>query len=274
MKKIAYLLSCALLILTTAAVQAQSKIEKNLDSFTRVSFRAAGKLYLKQGATQRFEIEGDRKFIDDLDIRVEGGKLTIGRDDWGRMRWTDREDEKVTVYITIPKVEGIYVAGSGDVIVQGKLSTSDLELKVSGSGTMQLDTDATGTIDADVSGSGNIELTGRCRDFESHVSGSGRVKLNVSMSERALFGISGSGRIYAAGSAREVKATISGSGEVLAADLVVDACDVRISGSGGVEINVNKELDATISGSGSVRYKGNPSHVNSHSSGSGKVRKL
>ncbi len=272
MKKLTYLLACALLLMTYSA-QAQYKTEKNLDAFTKIAFRTAGKLYLKQGATQRFEIEGDRDFIEDLEIRVEGGKLTIGRDDWGRMR-TDRDNEKVTVYITVPKVEQLGVGGAGDIIVQGKLTATDIDLNVSGSGTMLVESDASGTINAQVSGSGSIELTGRCRDFESHVSGSGRVKLNVSATERAAFAISGSGRINATGSAREVKASVSGSGEVLAADLVTDVCDIRISGSGGVEINVNKSLDATISGSGSVHYKGNPSHVNSHSSGSGKVRKF
>jgi hypothetical protein len=41
-----------------------------------------------------------------------------------------------------------------------------------------------------------------------------------------------------------------------------------------VEINVKSELDANISGNGTVSYKGNPNHVNGHSSGSGKVRKM
>ena len=39
-------------------------------------------------------------------------------------------------------------------------------------------------------------------------------------------------------------------------------------------INVKNELDANITGSGNVRYKGNPSKVNSHAAGSGNVRKL
>jgi hypothetical protein len=98
--------------------------------------------------------------------------------------------------------------------------------------------------------------------------------MNIAIAERASFGISGSGKIQATGSAQEVRATISGSGEVLAANFVVESCDVRISGSGDVEINVIKALDANISGSGTVSYKGNPAHVNSHSSGSGSVRKL
>ena len=81
-------------------------------------------------------------------------------------------------------------------------------------------------------------------------------------------------KIQASGTANEVKTNISGSGKVLAANLETNKCEVRISGSGDVEINVKSELDANISGSGSVSYKGNPSHVNSHASGSGHVRKM
>lgn len=90
----------------------------------------------------------------------------------------------------------------------------------------------------------------------------------------AEVGISGSGKIEASGTAQAIKATISGSGRVYASNFEVDKCTVRISGSGDVEINVKSELDANISGSGTVSYKGNPNHVNGHSSGSGKVRKM
>jgi hypothetical protein len=51
-------------------------------------------------------------------------------------------------------------------------------------------------------------------------------------------------------------------------------CEVRISGSGDVEISVKAELDASISGSGTVNYKGNPNHVNSNALGSGIVRRV
>jgi hypothetical protein len=94
------------------------------------------------------------------------------------------------------------------------------------------------------------------------------------VSGEASFGISGSGKISATGSSDKVKTSISGSGKLLAADFATKSCHVRISGSGDVEINVKDELDASISGSGSVSYKGDPSRVNSHSSGSGKVRKM
>lgn len=60
----------------------------------------------------------------------------------------------------------------------------------------------------------------------------------------------------------------------MAADLVTEKCEVRISGSGDVEVNVQEELTSKISGSGDIRYKGEPKRVNNHSSGSGSVRKM
>ncbi|MEI9918021.1 MAG: head GIN domain-containing protein [Bacteroidota bacterium] len=271
MKKIASYLLVILLSVTFAS--AQNKKELKLDSFTKISFRAEGKLYLRQGSPQKVEVEGDRDYIEELDIRVEGDKLTMGKDNWSFWNWNNSSN-KVTIYVTVPDIKAVSVSGSGDLIGETKITSRDLDLSVSGSGSMEIEADASGLLSADVSGSGNIELKGKSNDFESRISGSGKVKLTIAVTDRATFGLSGSGKVIASGSAHEVKATISGSGEVLAEDLVVDTCDVRISGSGDVEINVNKELDANISGSGSVTYKGNPSHVNSHSSGSGKVRKM
>lgn len=270
MKKIA---TSLLLVLLTVAFASAQRQEKKFDSFSRISFRTAGKLYIRQGSPQKFEIEGDRDYIEELDIRVEGDRLVIGRDNWKGWNWRD-DDDRVTVYVTMPTIEGLSVSGSGDLIGETKITAQRLNLAVSGSGSLTIDADVSGDVDADLSGSGRIDLKGKCRDFETHVSGSGRIELDVAIAERATFGVSGSGKVRATGTAQEAKATISGSGQVLAANLVVDVCDVRISGSGDVEINVNKELDANISGSGTVTYKGSPAHVNSHSSGSGSVRKF
>jgi hypothetical protein len=273
MKKSA--LSIVFLLLVAYITEAQTRDVIRVDEFTRISFRVPGKLYLRQGATQKVEIEGDKDFIKELDIHVDGGRLVIGKEgnwkDWG---WNWDDDDKVNVYITMKTLEALSVSGSGDLIGETKFTADDLDLNVSGSGSLKLDADATGDVDADVSGSGHIELSGKCKNFGSTVSGSGRVSMNETIAAKAQFGVSGSGKIEASGSSQEVRANISGSGKVLARDLKTDICDVRISGSGDVEINVNKELDATITGSGTVTYSGSPAHVNSHSSGSGRVRKI
>src|SRR6267154_575449 len=237
-----------LLLLVSGFTFAQTKETRNVGTFTKIGFRVPGKLILKQGTPQSVVLEGDKDILEKIETDVDGNKLTIGRED--KWRWNDwgwRDEKRITVYVTMSNIEGISVSGSGDLVGSGKFSTGDLELKVSGSGSLDIEADAKGEVKADVSGSGDLSVKGSCQSFDSGVSGSGKVN---------------------------IEATISGSGKVLAADLEVSKCDVRISGSGDVEINVKDALDANISGSGSVSYKGNPSQLNSHASGSGHVRKM
>ncbi len=273
MKRIFVLLLTALL--AAPLLHAQNRETRNVDSFTRISFRHPGKLYLRQGSPQKVEVQGDDEVLRELETEVSGGKLVIKREgdgDWFDWDWSD--DGEVTVYITVPEIEGIAVGGSGDLVGQGVITGDDMALAVSGSGSMEVEVQISGDLEADVSGSGTMEVKGKCRNVDSDVSGSGGVRLSAAIADAADFSVSGSGRIDASGTSERVNATISGSGEVLAADLSTKDCNIRISGSGDVEINVARELEANISGSGTVSYRGNPSKVNSHASGSGKVRKM
>jgi len=271
MKKL--LLPLMALLLVWGQSLGQSKETRNFNTFTKIAFRVPGKLILKQGDVQKVELEGDSETLSKTETEVEGSKLIIGRENkW--MNWNWHDDNRITVYITVKNIDALSVSGSGDLVTTSKFTTGDLELKVSGSGSLQIETQASGLLTADVSGSGRIDVKGNCRNFDSSISGSGKVMAAVAIAEKADVSISGSGKIEASGSAKEIKTTISGSGKVLAANLEVDLCEVRISGSGDMEIAVKSELDASISGSGSVSYRGSPAHVNSHSSGSGHVRKI
>jgi hypothetical protein len=256
-------------------LNAQNRQKRSVSNFTKLSFRTAGKLYLKQGNTNSVELVGDPEVLEKIETKVEGGKLSIGQkdnDSWFNWRdWSD--DEKITAYVTMKDIDAIYVSGSGDLLAETKLTGGDMELKVSGSGNLTAEIDAE-DVDASVSGSGDLNLSGKMKSMDSGISGSGKVVFNGVVAEFVETNISGSGKFEASGSAREIKSTISGSGRVYASELVVDRCNVRISGSGSVQVNVKTSIDANISGSGSVSYKGSPSEVNSHSSGSGRIRKM
>ena len=272
MKKQLYFLTLAL-ICSVTVLYAQTKETRDVGTFTKISFRVPGKVYLRQGSPQKVEIEGKKDVLAEVETSVEGGRLVIGKEGkWSNWNW--RDGDEVTVYITMKEVEGIGVSGSGDVIGETKIIANDLDLNVSGSGNLKIEAEASGDIEGDVSGSGDLILKGKCKSFDSDVSGSGKVVLTLNIAEQADLGISGSGKIEASGTAASVRTSISGSGKVMAANLETNRCEIRISGSGDVEINVKSEIDATISGSGTVSYKGNPSKVNSHSSGSGSLRKL
>lgn len=142
--------------------------------------------------------------------------------------------DRVTIYVTTPEISGISLGGSGKVISQNSLQSDRLDLSVSGSGKIELQVEAD-EIEASISGSGNMTISG---------------------------------------DADQVQLTISGSGNMDAEELMADRYEVRISGSGRSRIHVGDQLDAKISGSGSVYYKGDPDKVISNVSGSGRVKKL
>lgn len=251
---------------------AQNKETRSVATFTGINIHIPGKVYLTQGTPQKVELEGDKDLLAKIETNVSGGTLKIEQaSQWHNMNWNGRE---IITYITVENIHNINLSGSGELIGQTKITSEDLDLKVSGSGSIQVEVNVAHSLDANLSGSGKLDLKGSCKKIDSHVSGSGRVKLDASISDRAEFEISGSGKIEASGSANSVKASISGSGKVLGANLETTSCEINLSGSGDVEINVKDSLDAHISGSGTVSYKGNPSHVNSNASGSGKLRKM
>ena len=83
--------------------------------------------------------------------------------------------------------------------------------------------------------------------------------------------VSGSGDIVVSGKTDEFEAAVAGSGDIKAIDLSSKRADMRISGSGGISITVNEEILARISGSGDIKYRGNPRIEDVKVSGSGKV---
>lgn len=143
-------------------------------------------------------------------------------------------NNKIEIYITVKNLKGLSVSGSGRVYGESTFTTDYLDLGVSGSGKMELEANA--------------------REVDMSISGSGRITLE------------GEGRI--------TEISISGSGKLDAEDFIADDHTIRISGSGSCYIHADESIDARISGSGSIHYKGDARKVNSRSSGSGKVRRI
>lgn len=269
MKKIILLFA---LLACCATAFAQTRQTVPVESFTKIAFATPGKAYVRQGNMHKVELEGSREALDKIEAVVEGNKLVIRqKEKWFNWNWSDTD--RITAYITTRAIEGLTVSGSGDMVVETRIKTSTLTLNVSGSGSLKVEAEA-GPTEARVSGSGDLVVRGNLASFEGNVSGSGKIELQATVSGNTAFDISGSGKIFASGKSNTVEAEISGSGKVLAADLETGTCRVRISGSGSVELHVTDELDAKISGSGDVRYRGNPARINTHSSGSGSVKKL
>lgn len=104
------------------------------------------------------------------------------------------------------------------------------------------------------------------------VSGSGQADAKTVNLDRIQVKISGSGDVSLQGTANDLDLSISGSGGYRGEDLKSKRAEVGISGSGRAVIAVDELLDASVSGSGSIDYIGNP-QVTQHLSGSGSVNR-
>jgi hypothetical protein len=73
MKKIIFILSAVLLI--TSASYAQKRETRDVSTFTKISFRTPGKVYVKQGSPQKVEIEGSSEMLEKIKTKVDDGKI-------------------------------------------------------------------------------------------------------------------------------------------------------------------------------------------------------
>jgi hypothetical protein len=102
---------------------------------------------------------------------------------------------------------------------------------------------------------------------------SGSLRGSVTGLDTDVFGLvaSGSCRLTLAGRADALTMSVSGSGSLDAAGLRAKVATVKISGSGDADVEVSESLSVKISGSGKVRYGGEPKNVDRDISGSGSV---
>ncbi|MBI5474288.1 MAG: DUF2807 domain-containing protein [Ignavibacteriae bacterium] len=84
--------------------------------------------------------------------------------------------------------------------------------------------------------------------------------------------IKGAGSITLAGTTNYERVEIIGAGDIHNFDLSSTTCTASISGAGSIELHATQRLDATIAGTGSITYAGNPPIVHQSVTGVGAIR--
>lgn len=178
-----------------------------------ISIHNNADVILSQGNKQKIRIEAQENILDNLRTEVDGSVWRISN------HRRVKKAEPIKIYMTIEDLRVARISGSGSITGTERFDDlDDLEIKISGSGDIELDVEAE-DIFSRISGSGTIELGGR---------------------------------------ASLIECLISGSGDLFAEGLKTERGYTRISGSGGVRVNCTDKLEVRISGSGDVYYKGNP----------------
>ena len=106
---------------------------------------------------------------------------------------------------------------------------------------------------------------------ELTLSGSGTIRVIGVERPRLTVTISGSGIVVASGKTERLLVTVSGSGQAELGSVVASAVQAVVSGSGEIVVTATQSLDASVPGSGSIVYGGNPSDVTKSITGSGAI---
>jgi hypothetical protein len=229
MKKIVF---AFLSMVSMLAVQAQSGAKdaqtRQVSGFHGVDVSGGIDLYLSSGP-ESVAISASTEVRDHIVTEVVGGILRIHLEDsW----WShDRDGGKMKAYVSLNNLKSLEGSGGGDIIFENLIKAEDLDLHLSGGGSL-------------------------------------KGKLNAN---HLVINQSGGSDVKLSGNVKNLTLNASGGGSLNGFDLVTDYASIHASGGSATELTVNKELRAVVSGGGDIIYKGASSVKEIKSSGGGSV---
>jgi hypothetical protein len=153
-----------------------------------------------------------------------------------RIRLKDNHTWKkvnVKVYVTYVSIDKIAVTSAASVFSEGPIKSTHMDISASSAGSVELNLECS-EVTVDTSSAGEVVIEGK----------TSRLQLEA-----------------------------SSAGTVDAYNLEAESVNAEVHSAGSAKISVTKELQASASSGGSIKYRGNPSRTNTHSSSGGSVKK-
>ncbi|AUP81160.1 head GIN domain-containing protein [Flavivirga eckloniae] len=238
-KKQTVLIIASLLLASTSYAQwGKVKGNGNMKTITRTTSEYDGvkcsgfmDFILVKGTEGNIKIEGEENLLEHIITEVKDNKLIIKK----RKGANISPSKFKTIKITIPfeDISTVSLAGSGDLWNEDIITATNLDIALAGSGDVVLNIKASST-KAAIAGSGDVTLKGDTNNLEAKVAGSGDFHgfgLQTNNTDVSVAG-SGDAKVF---TNKNLKARVAGSGDITyKGDPIVDA---RVSGSGDISSN-------------------------------------
>ncbi len=275
MKKLATLITCICLIMSTTAcsqsknyssgnwgskkvVASNNYVTKDIkvDNFKKLS--VAGRpdvIFTQKSGRPEVEVYTSDNIVDLLDIKVKDNTLYIGF-----KKDVNVSYKKLEVRVSAETLNGISVAGSGDIFLKNGLQINDdLTINVAGSGDIKGSNIKCNDMKVSVAGSGDIKSDNiTCNNLKISVAGSGDMVLNSVTAIDTNASIAGSGSATISGTTQTASYSVAGSGDLFTESYEAKRVNASVAGSGSIKCFATEFLKVRTSGSGKVGYKGNP----------------
>ena len=239
-------------------------------NFSQITLALPANVTITQGATESLTITADDNLLPLMSTRVINNELLI-EGDKNRGFSTKKE---IKIRLTVKSLNNINIKGSGDVHGD-QLKSDKLAIAIEGSGDVKFNTIRADQFKIGIVGSGDVSIDAvESKLLESTVRGSGDVKFGAVKAGQVNISVTGSGDISAAGVADKVVIELSGSGDVRTSRLIAREVDVKVIASGDADVHATEKLNASVRGSGDIRYAGAPKKVDKEIKGSGSIEAM
>ena len=275
MRKLASLITCICLIISTTAcsqsknyssgnwsnkkvVASNTYVTKDIkvDNFKNISVAGIPDVtFTHKSGHPEVEVYTSDNIIDLLDIKVKDNTLYIGF-----KKNVNVSYKKLDVRVSAETLNGISVAGSGDIFLKNGLQTDDnLTINVAGSGDIKGSGIKCNDMKVSVAGSGDINANNiTCNNLKVSVAGSGDMILKNVTATGTEASVAGSGSATITGTTQTASYSVAGSGDLLTEGYEAQRVSASVAGSGSIKCFATEFLKVRTSGSGKVGYKGNP----------------
>lgn len=182
---------------------------RSISGFTDVSASGSTNVYISQGAAFKVEVKGYSNLLPYYETKLVNNTLQLGfKQD------VNVKNDNTEVFITLPALNGLQLAGSGNINTSGTFpGSTDFNASIAGSGTIHFSSGTTQNFYSRIDGSGNIYALNLVADkAETNTTGSGNTE--ISAVSQLKVRITGSGNVYYHGTP-VISTTISGSGAVI-----------------------------------------------------------
>ncbi|MFC1572607.1 GIN domain-containing protein [Candidatus Eisenbacteria bacterium] len=229
--------------------------QREVGAATGVALMTFGDLEIEVADRAGLTIEAEDNVMAQIVTQVIDGVLHIRQRDKVILAPT----RPVRFHLVVLELQEIILTARGRVSVP-RLETDRLNVRHSGSGQIEVGILGVDFLAVHSSGSGDVALNRvkarRCRLINS---GSGDTKIEYLEGLASDVRLTGSGNaVISGGSVVEQNAFVSGSGELKADRLHSTETEVMVSGCGGASVHAQDLLDATITGTGDIRFRGDP----------------
>ncbi len=182
---------------------------RNVAGFTAVSVAGSTNVYITQGAVFKVEVKGYSNLLPYFETKLVNNTLQLGfKQD------VNVKNDNTDVYITMPALTGLSLAGSGTISTSGAFNGNiDFNARIDGSGNIHFSSGSTQHFNSVIAGSGSIYAIGMLSN-KADVNTSGSGNTEITAIQELNVRIDGSGNVYYGGTP-VISTQITGSGAVL-----------------------------------------------------------